>query len=138
MRSYVTRTTLFSKGSPPPLSGVYSPRPSILRPLSQHKHLSISGFWALCYSFSVSSGITPTHSSKPTRILPLPGSLFFYLPAFLPSCRRGFCCVPGLSCQHKQGGWTVRGRRSQETPQCQPRTKGCVTLVPGHPAPTQL
>ena len=135
-KSRVTRATLFSKGSPPPHSGVYSPRPSMLSPLSQHKHLSISGSWTLCHSFSISSGKTPTHSSKPTRILPLPGSLFFfYLPTFLPSCHRGFCCVPGLSYQHKQGGWTVWGRRSQEIPQCQPRTKGCVTLGTRTPSP---
>ena len=37
MGSRVTRATLFSKGSPPPLSGVHSPRPSMLSLLSQHK-----------------------------------------------------------------------------------------------------
>ena len=81
--SRVTRATLFSKGSPPH-SGVYSPRPSMLSSLSQHKHLSISGSWTLCHSFPISSGKTPIHSSKPTIILPLPGSLFFFFTC-LPS-----------------------------------------------------
>ena len=63
-------------------------------------------FWDNSYSF-FKAHQNPSSTRKP---------FFFYLPTFLPSCHRDFCCVLGLSCQHKQGRWTVWGRRSQETP----------------------
>lgn len=142
--SRVTRATLFSKDSPAPRGHSSSPKESSASVSGSRTLLTLLLPMPTIFT-SISSHKTPTHSSNPTRIPPLPGSLP-YLPNGTPFLQQGLLLSPGATLPHRHGGENrpdVRGGRSRESPRWKPSTEDYVTLgshLPGTrtPGPTQL